>query len=244
MARNDFILVLAGMLILPSLISCRSAPQTRPQPEPQPANRFQPVIDAWVQQDAKAPPPENAILFIGSSSIRLWNTLHEDFPQYDVIQRGFGGSSFADANLYTEQIVLPYHPAAVVVFEGSNDVNGGKSGQEVFEDYKQFVHLLRTGSEPFQGPIFFIGITPTESRWQHWPQMHIANDLIQKYAQQHENLYYIDAPAPFLASAPTPGGPPSPDFFQQDLLHMNAKGYELWVQTITPVLESVCPPTK
>jgi lysophospholipase L1-like esterase len=238
MTRIRPALWIPGLLILCGLTACKAVPDQ--------ANKYQPVIDAWVAQDASAPPPRGAVVFIGSSSIRMWESIHEDFPQYTVIQRGFGGSTFADANRFVDQIVLPYDPAAVVVFEGSNDVASGRSGRQVFEDYKRFVGLIRDGQEPGQGPvpILFIGITPTESRWRHWPEMKTANDLIRKYTEKHDGLFYIDTPTPILATAAEPGGPPSPELFRKDLLHLSPRGYALWVEVITPALEAVCPPTK
>lgn len=228
------------LIVICSLLlgACATAPK-----EP---NRFQPVIDAWVAQDAADPPPKGAVLFIGSSSIRGWDTLDEDFPRYEVIRRGFGGSTFADANLFIGKIVTPYAPAAIVLFEGTNDIAAGRTAEQVFNDYRKFVRLIRAGErkdrEP--APIFFIGITPTESRWKYWPEMVRANGMVRDYAQKHEALYYIDTPTPILATAPTPGGPPSRELFRDDLLHLSPKGYELWVKVITPELEAVVPPTK
>ncbi len=214
---------------------------------PMAANKYQPVIDEWVVRDSIDPPPKDAVLFIGSSSIRMWDSLHGDFPQYDVIRRGFGGSTFADANLFIDKIVTPYAPAAIVVFEGTNDIAAGRTARQVFSDYKRFVKLIRkgerkSGNKP--APIFFIGITPTESRWKHWPAMKQVNDWVRDDAQKHDNLYYIDTPAPILATAPTPGGPPSRELFRDDLLHMNPNGYAIWVKVITPELEAIVPPTK
>lgn len=218
------------------LVACSTAPIE--------ANKYQSVIDEWVVQDAIDAPPKDAVLFIGSSSIRLWDSLHEDFPQYDVIQRGFGGSRFTDANLFIDKIITPYDPAAIVVFEGTNDIASGRTAKQVFSDYKKFVRLIRKGERKDRdpAPILFIGITPTESRWKHWPEMSKVNEWVRDYAEKHEALYYIDTPTPILATAPTPGGPPSRDLFRKDLLHMNANGYAIWTKVITPELEAVCPP--
>lgn len=231
-------LLLPSIFVLCGLTACQTSPDQ--------ANKYHPVIDAWVAQDAAAPPPRDAVVFIGSSSIRMWKSIHEDFPQYNVIQRGFGGSTFTDANLFVDQIVLPYDPAAVVVFEGSNDIASGKTGKQVFEDYTRFVGLIRDGQKPCRNPIpiLLIGITPAESRWQHWPEMEIANDLIRKYTEQQDGLFYIDTPTPILATAAEPGGPPSPELFCKDLLHLSPRGYALWVEIATPALEAVCLPTK
>jgi lysophospholipase L1-like esterase len=235
-------LVLGITFTLGFLGGCASTPK-----EPKEANRFQSVIDTWVEEDAENPPPKGAVLFIGSSSIRGWKTLAEDFPQYDVINRGFGGSKFTDANLFIDKIVTPYEPAAIVVFEGTNDIASGRTAEQVFSDYKTFIKLIRKGertmgSEP--APIFFIGITPTESRWKHWPEMQKVNDWVQVYVKKHDDLYYIDTPTPILATAPEAGGPPSRELFRDDLLHLSPKGYELWTEVVTPALEAVVPPTK
>lgn len=238
--QHTFRLLLVTTLAL-SLLGCHGTPK-----EAKKANRFQGDIDAWVAQDAQNPPPKDAVLFIGSSSIRLWESLHEDFPQYDVIQRGFGGSHFSDAIEFADKIVTPYDAAAIVVFEGTNDIASDKSVERVFNDYKTFVKLARKGKKFWQEPvpILYIGITPTESRWKYRNESTEVNRLIREYAAEHKNLYYIDTPTPILATATEPDGPPARDLFKDDLLHLSPKGYALWTKIITPELEAVCPPTK
>ena len=237
--HKRFPLIIVALLAFGLLTACQNTPKAAE------TNKFKPVIDKWVAQDAVNPPPKDAVLFIGSSSIRNWKSVYEDFPQYDVINRGFGGSTFADANLFIDQIVTPYQPAAIVVFEGSNDIARGKSADEVFNDYKTFVKRTRKGEKRKDpAPIFFIGITPTESRWKHWPQMRKLNNMVIQYAGKDPSLYYIDTPTPILATAPEPGGPPSRELFHDDLLHLSPKGYALWTRIITPQLEAVYPPTK
>src|SRR5687768_7351671 len=99
---------------------------------------FEKEIAAFEASDRTNPPPTGAVLFIGSSSIRLWTTLAKDLPDYPVINRGFGGSQIADSVLYTEKIVLPYKPAVVVMYAGGNDINGGKTPEAVLGDFKKF----------------------------------------------------------------------------------------------------------
>ncbi len=234
--------LIVAICALSLLAGCQSV---SPTAEKKP-NRFQPVIDKWVEQDAVNPPPKDAVLFIGSSSIRLWDSLHDDFPQYDVIQRGFGGSHISDSIEFADKIVTPYKPRAIVMFAGTNDIASNKSVERVFNEYKTFVNLARKGKkwgeEPV--PIFFIGITPCESRWKHWPKSSELNRLVKEYTYKHKNLYYIDTPTPILSTAPVPGGPPSKDLFRDDLLHLSPEGYALWTRVITPVLEAYCPPIK
>lgn len=235
-------------MCLPLLIPALALTGCASLQQQQQANRFYDDIQTFVEQDTQSPPPKDAVLFIGSSSIRMWDSLHKDFPQYEIIQRGFGGSTFADANLFFDEIVTPYQPRAIVVFEGSNDIKNGKSAEQVFKDYKQFVNLVRAREVKYRdldpAPILYIGVTPTESRWQLWPEMRKLNQMIQQYTEQHHGLYYIDTPTPILATAPKPGGPPARELFRDDQLHLSPKGYALWTKVVTPELEAVCPPVK
>ena len=196
-------------------------------------------IQTWVAQDALNPPPHDALLFVGSSTIRRWENLARDFAEYDVIQRGFGGSQFPDLNNYVQQIVLPYDPLAIVVFEGTNDTAGGAMAPQVFQTYLQFVQLVHSGQN--QGrppiPIFFIGITPTPSRWSIWPVQSQVNQLVQNHAATDPSLHYIDVPTPFLAT----GQPPSTSLFVGDNLHLNTAGYALFSSTIHAAVAAVVP---
>lgn len=203
---------------------------------------YQGVIDTWVAQDALNAPPADAALFVGSSSIRFWQRLTRDFAHYDVIQRGFGGSQFSDLNQFVDDIVLPYDPAAIVVFEGTNDVAVGKSAPSVFGDYLAFVDLVRAGENPLEPPtpILYIGITPTPARWHLWPIASAVNELVEAHAAADPSLFYLDTPAPFLAT----GQPPSSALFLADGLHLNQSGYDLWTAVIRPGLESAVPPTR
>lgn len=207
-----------------------------------PAQAYAADIQTWVAQDALNPPPADAILFVGSSSMRRWEHIQRTFPDYEVIQRGFGGSQFSDLNGYVSQIVLPYDPKAIVVFEGTNDIAAGKSPQVVFQDYLQFVQLVHTGQNPARSPIpiYFIGITPNPSRWAQWPLALQVNQLIEAHAATDPALFYIDVPAPFLAT----GQPPASSLFVADGLHLSVSGYALWGSTIRAAVSSTLPATR
>lgn len=197
-------------------------------------------INRWVAQDALDAPASGAILFTGSSSIRRYEQLALDFADYEIIQRGFGGSQFEDLNSYVNDIVLPYHPSAVVVWEGTNDINSGETGQEVFADYEAFVNLVHTAQPGVE--IFWLGITPTPGRLANGPQEIIANNAIAAAAANDPKLHYIDLRTAFDAL-----NPPTDEAFTSlfaDSIHLDRQGYELWTSVIRPQIEAVIAPNK
>ena len=192
------------------------------------AHQWESEIRAFEEADRRAPPPRGAVLFVGSSSIRLWKTLAEDFPTTKVINRGFGGSHLADAVYYADRIVIPYRPRLILLYAGSNDLAAGKSPERVFEDYREFVEKVRRQLPPTR--IAYISIAPNPARWHLVSQMRAVNDLIRTYTARDRRLIYIDVFAAMLG----PDGKPRPELFIEDKLHMNATGYRLWRSIIAP----------
>ncbi|HVM72230.1 MAG TPA: GDSL-type esterase/lipase family protein [Anaerolineales bacterium] len=185
------------------------------------------------------PTPPEAILFTGSSSITLWSTLAQDMAPLHALNRGFGGSRMADVVHYSERIILPCHPRAVVLFAGTNDIADPKpaTAQQVFEGYQAFVKILHAALPGL--PIFYISITPTPLRWKYWPIVQDANFLIRAHTETSPNLHFIDITGAFLG----PDGLPDRRLFRLDRLHPNAKGYEKWTALIKPVLMKDFPPS-
>jgi lysophospholipase L1-like esterase len=188
-------------------------------------------IGAFTASDKTNPPPKGAILFIGSSSIRLWTNLAKDFPDYKVINRGFGGSQIIDSVHYTDRIVLPYQPRKIIMYAGGNDINAGKSPEQVFSDYKTFVTKVRAALPETE--INYISIAPNPARWAQVEKVKAANQMIEQYAKSHPGLGFIDVYSQMLGA----DGQPKPDIFLKDRLHMNLKGYELWTGVIRPYLK-------
>jgi lysophospholipase L1-like esterase len=182
--------------------------------------------------DATMPPPADAFLFIGSSSIRLWETLAEDMAPMQTIRRGFGGSKLRDAIYYIDRIITPYNPRAVVVFSGSNDIAGEnpKQAREVLALYMEFVSEVQNRLPGT--PIYYIAITPTWSRWEHHELVDEANRLIEHYSGTNDDLYFIDTASAVLDE----NGEPRKELFREDQLHLNADGYKVWTSVIKPVL--------
>ena len=197
-------------------------------------------IGRWKAEDKLDPPAPGAILFVGSSSIRRWEQLTQDFADYRVIQRGFGGAQFDDLNKYAGDIVLPYEPAAIVVWVGTNDLAAGADGDEVFADFQQFVTTVQEAQPSVE--IFYLGIMPTPGREGNRPQEDIANRQIAAMAYGNPKLHYIDLPAAFAQLEPYRGEA----FLNQfvDSIHLSRDGYEFWTSIIRPKLEAVVAPNK
>jgi lysophospholipase L1-like esterase len=195
------------------------------------SDRWEPDIRAFEAADKTVPPPKGAILFIGSSSIRLWKTLARDFPEKQVINRGFGGSEIADSVFFADRIVFPYAPRMIVMYAGGNDINAGKPPEQVFADFREFAEKVRAKLP--QTPIAYIAIAPNPARWSQVDRVKAANRLIADYANAGHRIEFIDVFTRMLGA----DGLPRPEIFVEDRLHMNAKGYELWREIVGPYLK-------
>lgn len=191
---------------------------------------WQADLDRFVATDRQQPPPDNAVLFVGSSSIRLWPELARDFPQVPTINRGFGGSRLADAARLADRIVAPYRPRQVVIYAGDNDLADGLTPAQVAADYALLVRRLR---ELLPGtPIAYIAIKPSPARVHLIDAAREANQRIRALAAGGQAVDFIDVFTPMLDAA----GQPRADLFGADGLHLNAAGYALWVERIAPFL--------
>lgn len=176
--------------------------------------------------------PTDAIVFVGSSSIRLWTTLAEDVAPVPIIRRGFGGASLGDCIHYVDRVVTKYDPKAVFVFCGSNDIAGEepKTAEAVLELYKEFVGRIHAKLPAT--PVYFISISPTRSRWNNVAIVREANELIEAWSATSEHLYYIDTASALLDEA----GEPKDELFREDQLHLSSAGYEVWTEIIRPIV--------
>ena len=199
-------------------------------PDPDPA-RFSEEIGTFVTWDSKNSYPRGGILFVGSSSIRFWPTARA-FPDKPIINRGFGGSELSDVIHFYEQLVEPYSPSRIFLYAGDNDIGNGKPANQVFEDYLQFVAMLRADLRDSE--LVFISIKPSKARWELWPEMVEANRLVREYAAKHDDLSYADLATPLLDSEGKPK-----DVYAEDGLHLNQEGYRLWDEALAPFIDQV-----
>jgi lysophospholipase L1-like esterase len=196
-----------------------------------PSAKWENEIRAFEAADRTNPPPAQAILFIGSSSIRIWKSLAADFKGLSVINRGFGGSQMEDSVYFADRIVLPYRPRHIVVYAGDNDLALGKSPEQVLAAFQAFVRKVH-GSLPATR-IDFISVKPSPSRWMLESKIRETNRLVAEDTRTDPRLGFIDVFTPMLAS----DGKPRSELFQRDELHMNRSGYVLWTSLIRPYLD-------
>jgi lysophospholipase L1-like esterase len=170
-------------------------------------------------------------VFVGSSSIRLWD-LYKSFEGVEPVplNRGFGGSQIADATHFADRLVLKHKPRLIVFYAGDNDIAVGKSAKKVAEDFSEFCKVIHDKLP--QARILFISIKPSPSRWKLAEEAMAANEAIREQCESDELLEYVDVWAPMLGS----DGQPRPKLFVKDMLHMNDAGYELWTQIVKPLL--------
>lgn len=193
---------------------------------------FWPEIKAFKAADSLHAPPQNAILFVGSSSIRMWKTLDRDFPGHTVINRGFGGSSLPHVIQYAYDIIIPYHPSQIVIYCGDNDfMTDTVTSEIVVERFKKLFTLLR--KELPRADILYISIKPSPSRRRLMSKMAEANTAISKFLKKKPNAAFINIWDQMLDR----NGEPRKDLFLKDMLHMNASGYAIWRKAVEPHLK-------
>jgi lysophospholipase L1-like esterase len=219
-------------LLFVTVFVCSGLPARAQTPDPA---RFQNEIDAFRQWDTKNAAPADGVLFVGSSTIRLWPTV-ERFPGLPVINRGFGGSQIPDATRYLQDLVLKHRPAVVVFYSGDNDINAGRTPDQVAADYREFV--LKVLEARRDTRIIYLPIKPSPARWALWPTMREANEKIRSYGEGYNAnraggpaLFYADVATPMLADGQTQA-----DLYVEDGLHLSVKGYDLWTRVLAPVI--------
>ncbi len=194
------------------------------------AIKWQKEIFSFAKLDKEKAPPPNPIIFTGSSSIRRWSSLTDDFPGLPVINHGFGGSEVFDSLTYAELTVIRYKPRQVVLYAGGNDISAGKSPQRVLSDIKAFAAKVHAALPDCR--ISYVSIAPNPKRWSQVGKVRDLNRLAEEFCRTDKRLEYINVHDAMLGT----DGMPLPDIFVSDQLHMNEKGYAIWTKIITPHL--------
>ncbi|WP_119153676.1 SGNH/GDSL hydrolase family protein [Caldimonas tepidiphila] len=217
---RSFLLVLLSALFL----NAQAVPLAD---APGAAERWAESFAGFDEADRRAPPPSGGVLFVGSSSIRMWDGLEASFGDGPpVIKRGFGGSQMADCARHLERLVTRYRPQQVFVYAGENDLAEGRTPQQVLESFASFADGVQRALPGTR--IVYLSIKPSPLREALLPQVREANRLIERHVAARPHLAYIDLHTPMLGA----DGRPRAELFGADRLHLNAQGYRLWQQLI------------
>ena len=230
-------LFLCGLALL---FSCQDSPPKTTQGSVLPRgnqaehlDRYEQEIQQFEKMDSQEMPPTGAVLFTGSSSIRMWETLAEDFAPLPVINRGFGGSTLPEVLHYAERINFKYEPKLIVLYCGENDIAEGTTPIEAFQHFKKYIG--ETEKNLAGVPIIFVSAKPSVARWELWKKYEQFNELAQRFATARPNLHYVDISPTLLDK----NGEPDPKLFIEDGLHMNGRGYGKWVRALKPLVEEL-----
>ena len=197
--------------------------------------RWEDDIEKLEALDKSQADPADAILFIGSSSIRRWTDLADDMAPFPTIRRGYGGAKYSDLAIYADRLIRPHHYRALVIFVG-NDVSG-KSTDHTPDQVEQFVrHVLGVAHDHQpDSPVLLIEVTPTEKRWAVWDRIRQVNGRLREIALRTPNTYFLPTASHFLRPDPAP----RPELFTKDRLHLNERGYGLWAKLIRTRLDEI-----
>lgn len=167
---------------------------------------------------------KNAVLFLGSSYIRMWKNIRQDIGYNDIIHRGFGGSNLRDVAYYVKRIVYPHQPKAIFMYVGNDIVDNpkDKSPDQVLEYFKYVVKVIREKYPTV--PIAWLQISPSEKRWGAWDKVKAANSLIKNYCETQQQLYFVSFENSFLDQDKQP----IKSYYLPDKLHYNEEGYKVW----------------
>lgn len=188
---------------------------------------YEAEIRAFEQADLRQPPAAGQVLFVGSSSIRLWQSLPQDVAPLPVLARGFGGAKTGDVLEVMDRIVLPYHPGAIVYYCGENDLGESNTDSAAaaagFFEFCERVHGRLPGTQ-----IYYLSMKPSPARWANWDAIDRGNSIVAAYARDADRVDFIDVSSCLLG----PDGRPSPECYAEDGLHLSHEGYARWAAII------------
>ncbi|WP_307692813.1 SGNH/GDSL hydrolase family protein [Variovorax boronicumulans] len=194
--------------------------------------RWHNELAAFARADQERFPQPGGVVFVGSSTVRMWTRLSQDFSRVPggIVNRGFGGSTLADCALFARDLVVRYKPRQVVLYAGDNDLAEGRTPLQVLDSFARFANTVR--AELPDARISFISVKPSPSREQLMPQIRETNHVISAYLNLLPNSEYIDIHTPMLGA----DGRPRPELFRGDRLHLTDEGYRLWQSVVAPHL--------
>lgn len=210
-------LVLAGLLLASPAMSQETLP------------RFEKEVAAYEAADQTAPPPKGQIVFVGSSTIVDWDPARY-FPDLKIINRAIWGSALSDAVRLVDRLILPHQPRTVVLYAGDNEIDGGRTTEDVTVQFERFVKAVHARLP--QTRIVYIGIKPSPQRWMTIDRARAASAMIRQVCSRDDRLAYLDVDGVMLGWDEKP----RPELYAADGLHLSPQGYELWTVLLRPFL--------
>jgi len=192
--------------------------------------KWEKEVAAYEASDRLNPPPKGGILFIGSSTIRLWKTLAEDYPEHKVINRGFGGTEIVDATHFADRLIFPHEPKQIFLRAGGNDIHAGRTPAEVAGDFIEFVRKVHARLPKTE--ILYVALSPAPARWGEGDKAVELNRLIRQMALEMPRVGFVNAYDITL----TTDGKARPELFVKDRLHFAPEGYKLLAERVRPFL--------
>ena len=236
-----------AVLVLISLLSGLQAArcQNVAPPDPAPivvaapnvplANPFESEVSALEARLSQSPISSSPIVFYGSSSIRLWKSLQQDFSGYAVLNCGFGGSRLTDCIRYANRLVLPRKPSAIVIYAGDNDLAIGTPPEKVFQSFSQLFTIFRTYSTSI--PIAFVSVKVCPARLMFLENILKFNRLVEDFLKTQPDTEYIDVCSDMLGH----DRKPIQALFVSDQIHLSPAGYQILRKEVGEFLSQDCP---
>lgn len=212
-----------------ALLLCTKVQAQVPETGP---GRWEETIRNFEEKDRIDPPKEGVILFTGSSSVVMYKELEKHFPDYLILNRGFGGSEFSDLLHYADRVIYPYKPSKVFIYEGDNDVAAGEKPKEIIREARKLRREIAKALPAV--PVVFISAKPSVARWHLKEQYEEVNKGLKKIADKTAHTLYADVWTAMLDEE----GKVYEHIFLEDNLHMNPEGYEIWRKVLEPYLAS------
>jgi len=216
------------IVILCFVFSFEVKSQEYPDPK-----RFYNEIKSELEESPFKKSDKPLIVFSGSSSIRFWIDLDKDFIEYDILNRGFGGSIFSDLNYFINELIIKHNPDLIVLYEGDNDIAFNIPTKYIYEDFKKSYELIRKKNENV--PIIYIAPKPSPARWDKKNKYDELNNLIKEFCKMKQKTYYFDTWSIMIDNE---GNIPK-KYFWTDMLHMNKSGYQIWKKNLKPLINKI-----
>ena len=216
------------IVILCFVFSFEVKSQEYPDPK-----RFYNEIKSELEESPFKKSDKPLIVFSGSSSIRFWIDLDKDFIEYDILNRGFGGSIFSDLNYFINELIIKHNPDLIVLYEGDNDIAFNIPTKYIYDDFKKSYELIRKKNENV--PIIYIAPKPSPARWDKKDEFDKLNNLIKEFCKIKQKTYYFDTWSIMIDNE---GNIPK-KYFWRDMLHMNKSGYQIWKKNLKPLINKI-----